>query len=401
MKWHKFHTLRNTMFFFRLLTLSFVLLLAEGDAYSQLRKEAKRAPLINEWGIGYGAGSPFGATEWRSVKNSEFTQKFSQMWQLNIGHQFSSKDYGAAPKGYYYPTLGMFFQWLDYSHLKIRGVDPIIPKSKSADYGQIATFGITLHQYCWTSGRWRGYLNQETGAAYVFNPVYEVPSWVTLSKPWQIFVGFGWFFAYEVKGGEIAFGPQFTHLSNSGLANYNTGINNFSLSLRYRHKTLKEIQKCKPEEALIEKDGRKFRSHFYGSVMAGYGKVYFEDPNSAVQITMMADAMYKIDPNNGIGVGLDYYHNDNPDRTDRKDYIGAGIKYDRWFGPFVIHVQVGSYLNGKRPIKYKGTARIYENVGYKYVMFRHKTISPYIGFYTKGNGFEAEQMSFALGCTIQ
>ena len=118
--------------------------------------------------------------------------------------------------------------------------------------------------------------------------------------------------------------------------------------------------------------------------MAGYGKVYFEDPNSAVQITMMADAMYKIDPNNGIGVGLDYYHNDNPDRTDRKDYIGAGI-----------------YLNGKRPIKYKGTARIYENVGYKYVMFRHKTISPYIGFYTKGNGFEAEQMSFALGCTIQ
>ena len=173
------------MFFLRLLTLSFVLLMAEGDAYSQLRKEAKREPLINEWGIGYGAGSPFGATEWRSVKNSEFTQKFSQMWQLNIGHQFSSKDYGAASKGYYYPTLGMFFQWLDYSHLKIQGVEPIIPKSKTADYGQIATFGITLHQYCWTSGKWRGYLNQETGAAYVFNPVYEVPSWVTLSKPWQ------------------------------------------------------------------------------------------------------------------------------------------------------------------------------------------------------------------------
>lgn len=400
MKWHKFHPLRHTMFFFRLLTLSLVLLMAEGDAYSQLRKESKREPLINEWGIGYGAGSPFGATEWRSVKNSEFTQKFSQMWQLNIGHQFSSKDYGAAPKGYYYPTLGMFFQWLDYSHLKIRGVEPIIPQSKTADYGQIATFGITLHQYCWTSGRWRGYLNQETGAAYVFNPVYEVPSWVTLSKPWQIFVGFGWFFAYEAKGGEIAFGPQFTHLSNSGLANYNTGINNFSLSLRYRHKTLKEIQKCRPEEALIEKDGKRFRSHVYGSLMVGYGKVYFEDPNSAVQITMMADAMYKIDPNNGIGVGFDYYHNDNPDRTNRKDYIGAGIKYDRWFGPFVIHVQVGSYLNGKRPIKYKGTARIYENVGYKYVMFRHNTISPYIGFYTKGNGFEAEQMSFAIGCTF-
>jgi hypothetical protein len=397
MKWTNLHILKHAITFARLFACA-MLPMAGSVAYSQEREAVGRTPLINEWEIGYGAGSPFGATEWRSVKNSEFTQKFSQMWQVNFGHQFTSKDYGAAPKGYYYPSLGMFFQWLDYSHLKIRGVEPIFPVTKTADYGQIATFGLTLHQYCWVSGKWRGSLNHEMGAAYVFDPVYEVPSWVTLSKPWQIFVGFGWFFGYEIKGGEIAFGPQFTHLSNSGLANYNTGINNFSLSVRYRHKALKEIQKCRPEEALIEKDGRRFRSHFYGSVMAGYGKVYFEDPNSAVQITMMADAMYRIDPNNGIGIGVDYYHNDNVDRTDRKDYIGAGIKYDRWFGPFVIHVQVGTYLNGKRPIKYKGTARIYENVGYKYVMFRQKTISPYIGFYTKGNGFEAEQMSFALGC---
>ena len=110
--------------------------------------------------------------------------------------------------------------------------------------------------------------------------------------------------------------------------------------------------------------------------------------------------MYKIDPNDGIGVGFDFYHNDSPDRTNRKNYVGAGIKYDRWFGPFVIHVQIGSYLNGKRPIKYKGTARIYENFGYKFVLFRQKRVSPYLGIYTKGNGFEAEQMSFAMGCTF-
>ena len=400
MKRHKLLLLRPTTLLLRTLVLALVLLMAEGDACSQLRKESKREPLINEWGIGYGAGSPFGATEWRSVKNSEFTQKFSQMWQLYLGHQFTSKDYGAAPKGYYYPTIGAYFQWLDYSHLKIRGREPIFPSTKTADFGQIATVGLTLHQYCWTSGRWRGTFNHEFGLAYVFDPVYEVPSWVTLAKPWQFFVGFGWFFGYEVKGGEIDFGPQFTHLSNSGLTNYNTGINNFSLSVRYRHKALKEIQRCRPEEALVEKDGQRFRPHLYGSVMAGYGKVYFEDPNSAVQLTIMADAMYKIDPNDGIGVGFDFYHNDNPDRTNRKNYVGAGIKYDRWFGPFVIHVQIGSYLNGKRPIKYKGTARIYENFGYKFVLFRQKRVSPYLGIYTKGNGFEAEQMSFAMGCTF-
>ncbi len=374
--------------------------MAGSIAYSQEEDKAPHVPFINEWEIGYGAGSPFGATEWRSVKNSEFTQKFSQMWQVNIGHQFTSKDYGAAPKGYYYPTIGVFFQWLDYSHLKIRGVEPAISSTQTADYGQIATFGLTLHQYCWTSGKWRMHFNHEGGAAYVFDPTYGGKNWVTLAQPWQIFLGFGWFFDYEVKGGEISFGPQFTHLSNSGLASYNTGINNFSLCLRYRHKSLKEIQKCKPEEAMIEKNGKIFKSHFYGSIMVGYSKVYFENPNTAIQITTMADAMYRIDPNNGIGIGIDYYHNDNADRTDKKDYIGAGIKYDRWFGPFVLHVQVGAYLNGKRPIKYKGTARIYENVGYKYVMFRQKRISPYIGIYTKGNGFEAEQMSFAAGFTF-
>lgn len=384
----------------RVVLCTLLLLWMTTCAYSQGDGTDKTA-LINEWGIGYSAGSPFGATEWRSVKHSEFTQKFSQVWQLNIGHQFTSHDYGAAPAGYYYPTLGFFFQWLDYSHLKIRGKEPAFPASKTADYGQIATFGLSLQQYCWTSGRWRSSINHETGLAYVFHPTYEPGSWVTLAQPWQFFVSLGWFFGREVKGGEIAFGPQFTHLSNSGLSNYNTGINNFSLSLRYRHKSLREIQKCRPEETLIGRDGQRFRPHLYGSMMAGYSKVYFEDPNSATQITIMADAMYQFDPNNGIGIGVDYYHNDHPDRTGRKEYVGAGIKYDRWFGPLVIHLQVGSYLNGKRPIKYKGTARIYENVGYKYVMFRHKRCSPYLGIYIKGNGFEAEQLSVAAGCTIK
>ncbi len=400
MESHLLYSLRHTSIGLRFLWCCIFLMLAGSETYSQDDNEAHHVPFINEWGIGYGAGSPFGATEWRSVKNSEFTQKFSQMWQVNIGHQFTSRDYGAAPKGYYYPTFGMYFQWLDYSHLKIRGVEPTIPSTQTADYGQIASLGITLHQYCWTSGRWRMHFNHEGGAAYVFNPTYGKSNWVTLAQPWQIYLGFGWFFDYEVKGGEISFGPQFSHLSNSGLANYNTGINNFSLCVRYRHKSLKEIQKCKPEEALIEKNGQRFKSHFYGSIMTGYSKVFFENPNSAIQFTMMADAMYRIDPNNGIGIGIDYYHNDHVDRTDRKDYIGAGIKYDRWFGPFVVHVQIGTYLNGKRPIKYKGTARVYENVGYKYVMLRQKRISPYIGIYTKGNGFEAEQMSFAAGFTF-
>ena len=369
-------------------------------AYSQ-ENATDKTPLVNEWSIGYSAGSPFGATEWRSVKNSEFTQKFSQMWQLTLGHQFTADDYGAAPEGYYYPTLGVFFQWLDYSHLKIRGKEPVFPTTKTADYGQIATFGLSLQQYCWTSGPWRASILHETGLAYVFHPTYEPGSWVTLPKPWQFFVSLGCLFGREAWGGEIAFGPQFTHLSNSGLTNYNTGINNFSLSLRYRHKSLKEIQRCKPGQALIDKDGMLFKPHLYGSLSAGYSKVYFEDPNSAIQITIMADAMYRIDPNNGIGIGVDYYHNDHPDRTGRKEYVGAGIKYDRWFGPFVIHLQVGSYLNGKRPIKYKGTARIYENVGYKYVMFHRKRFSPYLGIYIKGNGFEAEQMSFAVGALIR
>lgn len=91
---------------------------------------------------------------------------------MNIGHQFTSKDYGAAPKGYYYPSFGVYFQWLDYSHLKIRGIEPAISSTQTAIYGQIASFDITLHQYCWTSGKWRMHFNLEGGAAYVFDPTF-------------------------------------------------------------------------------------------------------------------------------------------------------------------------------------------------------------------------------------
>lgn len=363
---------------------------------------AKGHRLINEWEVSYGAGSPFGATEWRAVKNSEFTQKFSQMWQVNFSHQFTADEYGAAPADYYYPSIGGYVQWLDYSHLRIRGVEPEFPATKTADYGQIVSFGWTIHQYCWSQGPWRAHLNIENGAAYVFSPHYEVGNWVTLSKPWQILVGLGFYFDRDCRGGEISLGPQFTHLSNSGMAAYNTGINNFSLCLRYRHKSLTEIQRCRPDQARINRDGTTFRPHLYGSMMVGLGGVFFEysqHPNG--QLTIMADAMYRLNPNNGLGIGVDYYHNANPDRTGHREYVGLGLKYDHWFGPFVIHVQGGAYLNEARPIKWKGTSRIYENIGVKYVLFRHRPLSPYLGIYTKGNGFNAEQMAFGLGMTIK
>lgn len=358
--------------------------------------------LINEWEVSYGAGSPFGATEWRALKNSEFTQKFSQMWQVNVCHQFTADEYGAAPVDYYYPSIGAYVQWLDYSHLRMRGKEPAFPPTKTADYGQIVSFGWTLHQYCWSQGPWRAHLNLENGAAYVFDPTYEVGNWVTLSKPWQILVGFGFFLDHDCAGGEWSVGPQFTHLSNSGLGAYNTGINNFSLCLRYRHKDLRETQRCRPKQALTNRDGTRFSPHLYGSVMLGAGGVFFEydyEPN--LQYNVMADVMYRLNPNNGLGLGLDYWHNEVADRTGRREYVGLAVKYDHWFGPLVVHLQGGAYLNDRRPIKWKDESRIYEHIGFKYVLFRTRPISPYVGIYTKGNGFDAEQMTFGVGMMIK
>ncbi len=393
------HTYRLTTLFQRFVVVLW--LFTMGHAL-QAGDSGSKHSLINEWEFAYGAGSPFGATEWRAVKNSTFTQKFAQMWQVHFAHQFTAEDFGAAPSNFYYPSIGGYFQWLDYSHLRIRGVEPTFPETKTADYGQIMSFGWTIHQYTWAKGKWRTHLNIENGAAYVFSPTYEEGNWVTLSKPWQILVAIGFYLDREVRHGEVSVGPQFTHLSNSGLGAYNTGINNFSLCLRYRHKKLTDIQRCRPEQALTNKDGTPFRSHFYGSVMLGAGGVFFEyDQTPNLQYNAMADLMYRLNPNNGLGLGLDYWHNVQADRTGRTEYVGLAVKYDHWFGPFVIHLQGGAYLNEKRPIKWKEESRIYEHIGFKYVMMRNRRISPYLGIYTKGNGFNAEQMTFGMGMTFK
>lgn len=361
--------------------------------------------LASDWGVTYGAGSPFGAVEWREVPNTDFTQKFTQMLQVSFSHQLKGDEIGAATSGYRYPSVGAYLQWMDYSHLRMQGHEPLVPSSHRYSYGQIASFGWTLHQTCWTHGRWSGQLKIENGAAYVFDPVYvkegkEVVA--TLANPWQILVGVGWYFAREYGDGEILLGPLFTHISNSGLSSYNTGINNFSFALGYRHRAPRDTHRCPPERALKERDGSLFRPHYYTSIVAGLGGVFFEHSERANgQLTLMADAMYRLRPTHGLGLGLDYYHCAQPDRCGRTDYLGAGFKYDHWWGGFVFHLQVGAYLNAMRPIKWKGMSRFYENIGYKYVFCRQKPVAPYLGIYTKGNGFNAEQMAFSIGAILK
>ena len=355
-----------------------------------------------DWGVTYGAGSPFGAVEWREVSNTTFTQRFTQMLQVNVSHQLKGDEIGAATAGYRYPSIGVYLQWMDYSHLRMQGREPYISSSRKYSYGQIASLGWTLHQTCWNQGLWSGGIKLENGAAYVFDPVYTTDGVATLAKPWQILVGIGWYFARECGSGELSVGPHFTHLSNSGLGSYNTGINNFSLTVGYRHRAPRETHRCPASLALQEKDGTMFRPHYYTSIVAGLGGVFFEHSARANgQLTVMADAMYRLRPSHGIGLGLDYYHCAQPDRCGRTDYLGAGLKYDHWWGGFVFHLQVGTYLNDMRPIKWKGMSRFYENIGYKYVFCRQRPVAPYIGIYTKGNGFNAEQMAFSLGAIIR
>lgn len=356
----------------------------------------------SDWSITYGAGSPFGATEWREVSTTDFTQRFTQMLQLSFSHQLTGNEIGAATAGYRYPSIGAYLQWMDYSHLRMQGHEPLISSSRKYSYGQIASFGWTLAQPCWTHGRWSGSLKLENGAAYVFDPVYTADGVATLAKPWQILVGVGWYFAYEYEAGEVTIGPHFTHMSNSGLGTYNTGINNFSLCLGYRHLGKRSPRRCPEERSMLERDGTPFHPHYYTSVVAGLGGVFFEHSERANgQMTLMADAMYRLRPSHGLGLGLDYYHCAQPDRCGRTDYLGAGVKYDHWWGGFVLHVQMGAYLNAMRPIKWKGMSRFYENIGYKYVFFRHRPVAPYLGIYTKGNGFNAEQMAFSIGAMIK
>ncbi len=384
------------------------LLLLQAGATLCAQNETKSGPIFDQWEVLYTAGSPWGTSEWRSVDNTVYTGKFTHMMQLSMLHQFRGNSYGAATAGYRYPAMGVYLQWLDFSHLRMRGKEPKVPADRHWSYGQIASFGFVLHQTCWVHGRWSGHIKMQDGAAYVFDPVYEkygseVVS--TMAKPWQFLLGAGWYFDYAMSDRSVlSFGPQFTHMSNSGLDTYNTGINNFSLSVAYRYQARPHTTQppvCRTTDALVERDGTVFRPHLYGSVMAGLGGVFFEySEHSNGQLTMMADLMYRLRPSHGLGMGIDYYHCSQPDRCGRTDYVGMGVKYDHWWGGFVLHVQGGIYLNDRRPIKWKGLSRFYENIGYKYVFRRTQSVSPYIGAYSKGNGFNAEQLCFAVGATF-
>lgn len=389
----------------RFITALLLFLLLQAGAWLRAEEQGAKSRFFDEWEVLYTAGSPWGTSEWRNVKNTVYTQKFTQMWQLSLCHQLKGREMGAVTSGYLYPSIGMYAQWLDFSHLKMRGREPYISADRHYTYGPIASAGFVMHQNCWMRDLWSGHLKVQVGAAYVFHPVYTSDGVATMAAPWQFLLGLGWYFDRVVsRDGNrvISFGPQFTHMSNSGLAAYNTGINNFSISVAFRHRAPRNTLACKAEDALREYDGSVFRRHYYTSVAAGLGGVYFEhSKHSNGQLTVMADGMFRFRPTHALGMGIDYYHCSQPDRCGRTDYVGTGIKYDHWWGRSVFHLQGGIYLNDRRPIKWKGMSRFYENIGYKFVFFRTRSVTPYVGAYSKGNGFNAEQMAFSLGMIMR
>lgn len=373
-----------------------------------LLAQQSRQRIFDVWEVAYGSGSPFGLAEHRSLSGIEFTQKYTQMWQVSFMHQFKGRELGAATEGYRYPAIGAYFKWLDYSRLSFRGDGQLhdhtlVPVTERFDYGQIGSFGWVLDQYTWNKGLWRGHLHIENGAAYVFHPVYAYNGYaVTLTKPWQIFIGVGYYFDYQIHSyGEVALGTQFNHMSNSGMSDFNTGINTFSLSLRYRHTAQGEVARCTGEDALLERDGTRFKPHLYTSVTTSLGSLYSDNfQHSVGMLGISADGMIRLTPTHGMGLGLDFWHQALADRCGRRDYVGLSYKYDHWWGPFIFHAHIGAYLNGKRPIKWKDTSRIYQQLGFKYVFLRQKPVAPYLGLYSKSNGFNAEAMTFAVGAMI-
>lgn len=387
---------------------SFLLVFLSVSLFPALAQEGKHR-VFDVWEVAYGAGSPFGLAEHRTLSGIEFTQKFTQMGQVSFMHQFKGRELGAATEGYRYPAIGAYVKWLDYSRLSFRGDGKqhgqiCIPKEEHFDYGHIGSVGWVLDQYTWNKGRWRGHLHLENGAAYVFHPIYAYNGYaVTLAKPWQIFIGCGYYFDYQVcNDGELALGTQFNHMSNSGMSDYNTGINTFSLSLRYRHTARPVVERCKKEDALTNRDGTLFKKHLYSSITTGMGSLYSDNfRHSTGMLAVSADAMVRLSPTHGMGLGLDFWHQAQADRMGRNDYVGLSYKYDHWWGSFAFHGHIGAYLNGKRPIKYKSLSRIYQQLGFKYLFLRDSRIAPYLGIYSKANGFNAEAMTFAVGAVVK
>lgn len=368
--------------------------------------------LINYWEVSLLGGTPIGAN---AVNGLGLKDRMTYGFQIGFGHQFNKDEYGYARPGRRLPSIGLSLTYLDASNINqvYKFEDGHI--EDGYNYGRFLSLAFSIGKtYAeWGGGRWRLRSHLESGFAYAFNPwgennkqkIGKVGGHLQASFSYGLFVTRSW------GHNEVCIGPQFLHMSNSNTTDPNSGINNVSLTLKYRNNAYNTPPRASKTLSLQDKDmWYELNEHRWIWIfMNSIGWRSFKEPynKTYLQYNVAVDLLYRTNSHTANGIGIDLFHSPEPDNHNVKNWWGLFLMREVYYptpigkGMFAISGGIGIYLNGKHEANWSGSSRIYERVGLKYYPrdVRSKQ-SPFIGFYIKGNGFEAEQLELTYGWTL-
>lgn len=365
--------------------------------------------LVNYWEISIFNGTPISNS---AVSGIALYDRVVSGIQIGIGHQFGASDYGYSRRNLRYPSVGLNLTYIDATHINQNKKLEDGTKLPNYNYGHLLGLSFVIENcYAeWRGGRWRFRSHIESGFAYAFNPAQPGNNYL-LGGHLQALFSYGCYFSRVWGKNEIVFGPQFIHASNSNITHPNTGLNGIELSLKYRRNSYSVLQRSgktlslEDQDAMYELNEHRWIWTFMNTVgWRYYGRPY---ENTYVQYNASVNLLYRYRPHVALGLGLDMFHGPKPDSTSERNWLGLALVRENYIpspvgnGMFAISMHVGLYLNGVHEANWTDRSRLYERIGLKYFLHDVRSeVSPFIGFYIKGNQFEAEQLEVCFGCTL-
>lgn len=365
--------------------------------------------LVNYWEVTFFSGAPISNS---AVKGLALHDRIVHGFQIGVGHQFGASDYGYSRRKLRYPSIGLNLTYIDATHINQNKELEDGTMLPNYDYGRLLGLSFTIDNcYAeWGGGRWRFRSHIESGFAYAFNPSTPDNNKL-LGGHLQALFSYGCFVSRVWGKNEFVFGPQFIHASNSNITYPNCGLNGLVMSLKYRRNSYTTLQhsaktlSLEDQDAMYELNEHRWIFTLMNSIgWRSYGHPY---DRAYMQYNASVNMLYRYRPHVALGLGLDMFHGPKPDSMGKRNWLGLALVRENYIpspvgkGMFAISMHVGLYLNGMHEANWTGRSRLYERIGLKYFQRDPRSkVSPFMGFYIKGNQLEAEQLEVCYGVTL-
>lgn len=359
---------------------------------------ARGERFFNTWEASYGIGTPGPTASWLNYTSEIGAGVAMHNAKLTFGHQYHAGDFGEARKGLDYPVVGFSVSYLDYTHCHLTGKHSY--RDWQSSFGRFLALSWHHSQNYLTSGSFSLRTSWDLGFAYNFNHHdEELPNLLfPMGGHLQVFIDMAMLAGVSTTHAAWSIGPHFIHASNSNTHEPNSGANNLGVTM--------SVRPLSPTSVTSRRSpGTDWHRRWYYDLMAdlGFTRVEMHPQNLYGQGTLAASALWQYNPQSAMGAGLEVSYLPAGDRTGRTTYTGLSFVHTTWIRNWSLHGQVGCYLNARHPKMWDRMSRFYDRFGLRYHPFRPQAgqkVTPYIGLFSKGDGFIAQQLELSLGCCV-